>query len=71
MNEFDKWYQDTFGHLLDSQDESIRDSVRQIWSGVLIRAAEGFEFNDFESYTGQQAGRVLRRMARQSDADNR
>jgi hypothetical protein len=70
MNDFDKWYGDTFGHLPDSQDESVKESVRKIWSSILVKVAGDFEFNDFENYTGQQAGRILRRMARQTDVND-
>lgn len=66
MNEFDKWYSQMFGTVLGSQDEDNKAAVRKIWDSILTCAAEKFEFDDFESYTGQQIGMSLRRMARQA-----
>lgn len=64
MNDFDKWYERMFGGVLGSQDEGDRAAVRKIWDSILVEAAQKFEFNDFDSYTGQEAGALLRRMAR-------
>lgn len=71
MSDFDQWYQKVFGHLLESQEEEVKNSVRKIWASILVGVAEEFEFNDFENYTGQQIGKVLRTMAKESNGTDR
>lgn len=67
MNDFEQWYSEFFGGVLGSQDAENKEAVRRIWGSILIRAAQKFEFNDFDSYSGQDAGAFLRAMAGQSN----
>ena len=64
MTEFEKWYVEMFGNILESQDEENREAIRKIWTDIHIRAAVWFEFNDFNKYTGQEVGQILRGWAK-------
>jgi hypothetical protein len=61
-DEFNSWYNESFGHVLGSEDDENREAVKKIWNGVLERAALKFEIEEFDALDGEQIGDKLRRM---------
>jgi len=38
-DEFNSWYNESFGHVLGSEDDENREAVKQIWNGALEHIA--------------------------------
>jgi hypothetical protein len=56
---FDRWYEQTFGNVLGSQDNENREAVKKIWNGALEHIARQYEFQIFDELSGDQiAGQI-------------
>lgn len=61
-DEFDRWYEEVFGTVLGADDADNRDMIKTIWNGAIERAAQHFEHDLFEEYSGNQVADRLRRL---------
>ena len=59
---FDLWYDQTFGHVLGSEDDENREAVKKIWNGALEQIAHRYEFQIFEELSGDQIADQIRRL---------
>lgn len=59
---FDRWYEETFGGVLGSQDDDNREAVKKIWNGALEHIARQYEFQIFDELTGDQIAARIRRL---------
>lgn len=68
-NEFDEWYDVTFGGVLGAQDEENREAVRKIWNGAIEHVAKKFDFDDDMHFRGDEVAEKMRRM-KENGSDN-
>lgn len=61
-DEFNSWYDETFGHVLGSEDDENREAVKKIWNGALERVARKYEFQLFDELSGDQIADQIRRL---------
>ena len=61
-DEFNSWYNETFGHVLGSEDDENREAVKKIWNGALEHIAQQYEFQIFDELTGDQIADQIRRL---------
>ena len=61
-DEFDSWYNDTFGRVLGAEDDENREAVKKIWNGALERIARRYEFQLFDELSGDQIADQIRRL---------
>lgn len=61
-DEFDSWYNESFGHVLGSEDDENREAVKKIWNGALEQIARRYEFQIFEELSGDQIADQIRRL---------
>jgi len=61
-DEFNSWYNESFGHVLGSEDDENRNAVKQIWNGALEHIARQYEFQIFDEFTGEQIADQIRRL---------
>ena len=61
-DEFNNWYNETFGHVLGSEDDDNREAVKKIWNGALERIARKYEFQLFNELSGDQIADQIRRL---------
>jgi hypothetical protein len=59
---FDRWYDQTFGSVLGSEDNDNREAVKKIWNGALEHVARQYEFQLFDELTGDQIADQIRRL---------
>lgn len=59
---FDRWYEQTFGNVLGSQDDENREAVKKIWNGALEHIARQYEFQIFDEMSGDQIADQIRRL---------
>lgn len=59
---FDLWYNETFGHVLGSEDDENREAVKKIWNGALEHIACRYEFQLFDELSGDQIADQIRRL---------
>ena len=59
---FNTWYDQTFGHVLGSEDDDNREAVKKIWNGALEHVARQYEFQLFDELTGDQIADQIRRL---------
>lgn len=59
---FNTWYDQTFGHVLGSEDDENREAVKKIWNGALEHVARQYEFQLFDELTGDQIADQIRRL---------
>lgn len=62
LNEFDEWYNVTFGNVLGAEDEDNREAVRKIWNGAIEYVAKKFDFDDDMHFRGDEVAEKMRRM---------
>ena len=61
-DEFNSWYNESFGHVLGSEDDENREAVKKIWNGALEQIARRHEFQIFEELSGDQIADQIRRL---------
>lgn len=61
-DEFNSWYNETFGHVLGSEDDENREAVKKIWNGALEHVARKYEFQLFDELSGDQIADQIRRL---------
>ena len=61
-DEFNSWYNESFGHVLGSEDDDNREAVKKIWNGALERIARKYEFQLFDELSGDQIADQIRRL---------
>ena len=61
-DEFDSWYNESFGHVLGSEDDENREAVKKIWNGALEHVARMYEFQLFDELSGDQIADQIRRL---------
>jgi len=61
-DEFNKWYEQTFGGVLGSEDDENREAVKKIWNGALEHIARRYEFQLFDELSGDQIADQIRRL---------
>jgi hypothetical protein len=64
MTDFDKWYAERFGMLLENekQERMARAALRQIFNSVVEEVALKFDAESFAEFDGIQAAGVIRTM---------
>jgi hypothetical protein len=61
-DEFNNWYNETFGNVLGAEDNENREAVKKIWNGALEHVARQYEFQIFDEMTGDQIADQIRRL---------
>lgn len=61
-DEFNSWYNESFGHVLGSEDDENREAVKKIWNGALEHIAHKYEFQLFDELSGDQIADQIRRL---------
>lgn len=59
---FDRFYEQTFGNVLGSEDSENREMVKIVWNAVVEHAAQQFDHRLFEELPGNQIADELRNM---------
>jgi hypothetical protein len=64
MTDFDKWYAERFGMLLENekQERMARAALQQIFNSVVEEVALKFDAESFAEFDGIQAAGVIRAM---------
>jgi len=64
MTDFDKWYADRFGMLLENeqQERMARAALQQIFNSVVEEVARKFDAESFAEFDGIQVTGIIRSM---------
>lgn len=64
MTDFDLWYTDRFGILLDDeqQERVARSALQQVFNSVVEEVARKFDAKPFVDFDGIQAAGLIRQM---------
>jgi hypothetical protein len=64
MTDFDKWYAERFGMLLENeqQERMARAALQQIFNSVVEEVALKFDAQSFTEFDGIQAAGLIRAM---------